>query len=149
MTELNMKDVIVRFWTSVHEGVFRATEGRVLDQVLGMPVVRLTTTGRKSGEPRVAMLTAPIRDDKQIVLVGSNAGDYRHPAWYLNLLADPKVTVMTGGRTWQTKARVASSAERKRLWPKVVAVNPGYAQYQDKTDREIPLVILDLNDARG
>jgi deazaflavin-dependent oxidoreductase (nitroreductase family) len=146
VNELNMKDVIVRFWTSVHEGVFRATEGRVLDRVLGMPVVRLTTTGRKSGEPRVAMLTAPVLDEHRIVLVASNAGDRRHPAWYLNLLADPDVAVMAGGRTWTTRARIATPSQRKRLWPKVVAANPGYAQYQDKTDREIPLVIIDTPD---
>ncbi|HXW34747.1 MAG TPA: nitroreductase family deazaflavin-dependent oxidoreductase [Acidimicrobiales bacterium] len=143
MSDLNVKDVFVRFWTSLHEGVFRATEGRVLDRVLGMQVVRLTTKGRKSGQARVAMLTAPIYDDGQIVLVASNGGDYRHPAWYLNLVADPHVEVMLGGRTIRTLARVATPAQRKSLWPRVVAVNPGYAQYQAKTDREIPLVIID------
>jgi deazaflavin-dependent oxidoreductase (nitroreductase family) len=146
VSDLNMKDVVVRFWTSLHEGIFRATEGRVLNRVLGMTVLRLTTIGRNSGQPRVVMLTAPICDDDRIVLVASNAGDYRHPAWYLNLLADPVVEVMVDGRTWRTRARIATAAERAEWWPTVVAMNPGYAQYQDKTDREIPLVILDPAD---
>jgi deazaflavin-dependent oxidoreductase (nitroreductase family) len=142
MSELNVKDVIVRFWTSVHDGVFRATEGRLLNQVLGMSVVRLTTTGRRSGAPRVSMLTSPVWDDDRVVLVASNAGDYRHPAWYLNLLSDPVVSVGMDGRTWTARARVAGPGERAELWPQVAKANPGYEQYQAKTDREIPLVII-------
>lgn len=142
MNEVNVKDVIVRFWTSIHEGVFRATNGQVLNHVLGMPVLRLTTVGRRTGEPRVSMLTAPICETNRIVVVASNAGDYRHPAWYVNMQANPEVTVMMDGRTWQTIGRLATAAERDELWPEVVEVNPGYAQYQAKTQREIPLVIL-------
>jgi deazaflavin-dependent oxidoreductase (nitroreductase family) len=142
VSEVNVKDIIVRYWTSVHEGVFRATNGRVLNRVLGMPVLRLTTVGRRTGEPRVAMLTAPVCEADRVVVVASNAGDYRSPAWYLNLVANPAVTVMMDGRTWATTGRIATPAERNQLWPEVVKVNPGYAQYQAKTAREIPLVIL-------
>jgi deazaflavin-dependent oxidoreductase (nitroreductase family) len=142
MTGLNVKDVIVRFWTSVHEGVFSATDGRVLNRVLGMPVVRLTTVGRHSGRPRVSMLTTPRVDDELILLVASNAGDARQPAWYLNLLADPTVEVMMDGQAWTATARVATREERRAWWPDVVRANGGYAQYQDKTDREIPLVVV-------
>jgi deazaflavin-dependent oxidoreductase (nitroreductase family) len=142
VTEINVKDIIVRYWTSVHEGVFRATNGQVLNRVLGMPVLRLTTVGRRSGEPRVAMLTTPICEDDRVVLVASNAGDYRNPSWYLNFVANQTVTVMMDGRTWSTTGRIATPAERDELWPRVVKVNPGYAQYQAKTAREIPLVIL-------
>jgi len=140
--EVNVKDVIVRFWTSVHEGVFRATDGRLLNRVLGMPVVRLTTVGRQSGAPRVAMLTAPVCEADRLVLVASNAGDHRHPAWYLNLLASPVVSVTMDGETWTTEARPATAEERAELWPRVLSSNPGYGQYQEKTDRQIGLVIV-------
>jgi deazaflavin-dependent oxidoreductase (nitroreductase family) len=89
------------------------------------------------------MVTAPICDDDRVVLVASNAGDYRQPAWYLNVLADPVVHITFDGMTWQARARVATAAERAQLWPTVVAANSGYAQYQDKTEREIPLVIVE------
>jgi deazaflavin-dependent oxidoreductase (nitroreductase family) len=144
MSEINLKDVIVRFWTSVHEGVFRATDGVLLNRVLDMPVVRLTTVGRRSGMPRVAMLTAPISDADRVVLVASNAGDHRNPAWYLNLLANPAVSVMMDGRTWTARTRVASPVERAELWPRIKSVNPGYGQYEAKTLREIGLVIVPL-----
>jgi deazaflavin-dependent oxidoreductase (nitroreductase family) len=142
MSDINLKDVIVRFWTSVHEGVFRATDGRLLNRVLEMPVVRLTTVGRRSGMPRVAMLTAPISDADGVVLVASNAGDHRNPAWYLNLLAHPVVSVMMDGQTWTARARVATAEERAELWPRIKTVNPGYGQYEAKTLREIGLVIV-------
>jgi deazaflavin-dependent oxidoreductase (nitroreductase family) len=141
-SELRLKDLVVRFWTSVHEGVFRATDGRILNRVLGMPVVRLTTVGRRSGTPRVAMLTAPICEADHLVLVASNAGDHRHPSWYLNLLLNPDVSVTMDGKTWNTRARPATHEERAELWPRVVAANPGYGQYQAKTAREIGLVLV-------
>jgi deazaflavin-dependent oxidoreductase (nitroreductase family) len=142
MSDVNVKDVIVRFWTSLHEGIFRATDGQVLNRVLDMPVVQLITIGRRSGEPRVTMLTAPVWDADRIVVVASNAGDYRHPGWYLNLLANPTVTVTMDGQTWTTQGEIPTPAERRELWPRVVQSNPGYAQYQSKTAREIPLVVL-------
>jgi deazaflavin-dependent oxidoreductase (nitroreductase family) len=142
MNELNAKDLIVRFWTSVHEGVFRATDGRILNRVLGMPVVRLTTVGRRSGAPRAVMLTAPVCEAGYLVLVASNAGDHRHPAWYLNLMANPDVSATMDGDTWTARARPATPEERAELWPRVVAANAGYGQYQAKTPRQIGLVIV-------
>jgi deazaflavin-dependent oxidoreductase (nitroreductase family) len=142
VSEVNVKDLMVRFWTSVHEGVFRATDGQVLNRVLGMPVVRLTTVGRRSGAPRVVMLTTPICEPDYLVLVASNAGDHRPPAWYLNLLAHPMVSVTMDGQTWTAPARAATPDERSRLWPRVRDANPGYDQYQAKTGRQIALVIV-------
>jgi deazaflavin-dependent oxidoreductase (nitroreductase family) len=79
-----------------------------------------------------------------LVIVASRGGDDHHPAWYLNLLAEPKVTVsLQGGPKREMVARVASADERERLWPKVTAAYKGYAGYQSKTDREIPLVFLE------
>ncbi len=108
-----------------------------------MPVVELTTIGRKSGQKRSVMLTSPIQDGDTIVVVASRGGDDVHPAWFLNLQADPDVDVSIKGAPAQPMtARVATADERARLWPEVTAKAKNYAAYQTKTDREIPLVLL-------
>ncbi len=108
-----------------------------------MPVVQLTTIGRKSGQPRTVMLTSPVHDDDRVVLVASYGGDDRHPAWFLNLRDNPKVELTMEGRRRRMRARVASTDEKAELWPRVVAGYRGYAQYQTRTRRDIPLVILE------
>lgn len=108
-----------------------------------MPVVLLTTTGRITGKRRTTVLTAPVRDAERMVLVASYGGDDRHPTWFLNLREHPEVEVTVGGRTRSLRARVASSEEKARLWPDVVARYRGYREYQERTGRDIPLVILE------
>ena len=109
-----------------------------------MPVLELTTTGRKSGEPRSVMLTSPVQEGDTIVVVASRGGDDHHPAWFLNLRDQPRVEVaFKGGARVPYTARAATADERARLWPQVTATYKGYAGYQSKTDREIPLVLLD------
>ena len=125
----------------VHRNLFEATKGRLGGTVAGMPALILETTGRKSGQRRSSMLTAPIQEDGDIVLVASKGGDDRHPAWYLNLKADPEVTITMGGRTFDAVAREATSDERAALWPRIVQSYKGYAGYEQRTDREIPVVI--------
>ena len=137
------KDAVAQFWTRLHEAAFRASNGLLFNRFFGMPVVMLTTTGRKSGSPRTTMLTAPVRDGDRIVLVASYGGDDRHPAWFLNLRANPRVEVMMDGRTRRMRARIASREEKAALWPRVTAAYWGYAQYQRQTTRDIPLVILE------
>jgi deazaflavin-dependent oxidoreductase (nitroreductase family) len=113
--------------------------GRVAD----MPVLRLTTYGRKTGEPHTVLLTAPLRAGDELVVVASRGGDDHSPAWYLNIERNPIVDVeLAGGRRQQMRARVASEGERTDLWPRVTRVHPGYADYQEKTTRQIPLVLL-------
>lgn len=109
-----------------------------------MPVVELTTTGRRSGERRATMLTSPVRDGDAFVVVASRGGDDHHPAWFLNLRDDPNVEVVIEGhpRVAMT-ARIADPQERARLWPLITAKYPNYAGYQRKTNREIPLVLLE------
>lgn len=127
-----------------HRAIFDASHGKVFGRVGAMPVVKLTTTGRKSGEPRTVMLTSPARTaDGHLVIVASWGGDDRHPAWYLNLEADPSVEVTAEGRTFSAQARTATPTERDALWPTVVSTYDSYAGYQEATEREIPLVILD------
>lgn len=137
------KDAAARLINGLHRGIFRATNGKLLSRVAGMPVVMLTTTGRKSGQPRTTMLTSPIQEGDCIVLVASYGGDPRHPAWFLNLEANPDVEVVTGGKRSKMKARVATSEEKDRLWPQLTARYKGYEAYQTKTTRDIPVVLLE------
>ena len=137
------KDAAARFWTSLHEAAFRASNGLLFNRLGGMPVVMLTTTGRRSGRPRTTMLTAPVRDGERLVLVASYGGDDRHPAWFLNVRAHPQVEVLMDGRARRMRARVASAEEKAALWPRVTAAARNYAQYQRQTARDIPLVILE------
>ena len=104
-------------------------------------VLLLTTTGRKSGAPRVAPLIY-LRDGERLVLVASKGGMDHHPLWYHNLVANPEVEVQIGAETRPMTARTATPAEKAALWPKVVAVYRDYADYQARTTRDIPAVIL-------
>lgn len=128
----------------IHRGVLLASGGRLGWETANMPVLELTTTGRKSGQKRSVMLTSPVQDGDTIVIVASRGGDDHHPAWFLNLRDDPDVQVAyKGGPKKPMKARQATPAERAELWPKVVATYKGYGQYQSNTEREIPLVLLE------
>jgi deazaflavin-dependent oxidoreductase (nitroreductase family) len=137
------KDRLFRIGTSLHRAIFAVTQGRLLGKMAGMPVVLLTTTGRRSGAPRQTMLTTPLQMDGRIVLVASYGGDRRHPAWFLNLRENPDVIATMAGRTQKMRARVAPTEEKAELWPKVTSRYRGYAGYQKRTDRDIPLVILE------
>lgn len=125
----------------VHRGVRRVSGGHLLGTLGSMPVVELHTTGRKSGQRRTTMLTTPISDDERVVLVASKGGDDRDPDWYRNLVADPEVELIIDGDTKRMTARTATADEKAELWPTIVEVYKGYAGYQDKTGREIPVVI--------
>lgn len=127
----------------VHRTVLHVSGGRAGGTAMGMPVVELHTTGRRSGMPRTTMLTVPVVEGGQVVLVASKGGDDRAPDWYLNLLANPGIEVTMAGRRRTMRARCASAEEKAQLWPQVVAANPGYARYQRRTSRDIPLVICE------
>lgn len=140
---INVKDVAAKAVTNLHKAVFRATKGRMGGKGFGMPVVELATTGRKSGKRRTTMLTTPVHDDGRVILVASYGGDDRHPTWFLNLRDNPEVELTMNGKTRPMRARVASSDEKAELWPQVVGAYKGYGQYQQRTERDIPLVILE------
>lgn len=137
-----MKDIVARVSSLIHRTVYRTTGGRVLGRAFGMQVLELETIGRRSGKRRTSMVTTPVHDDDRLVLVASYGGDDRHPAWFLNLRDNPQVKVTTGGRTQSMLARVATPEEKAELWPQVVEAYKGYAGYQEKTKRDIPLIIL-------
>ena len=127
----------------VHRVVLGVTGGRVGWSAYGMPVVELTTTGRRSGQPRTTVLTSPYQEGPTIIVVASRRGDDHHPAWYLNLRDQPNVKMSVGGGpARRMRAEIAGPDERARLWPLVTAHHRNYAGYQAKTKREIPLVLL-------
>jgi deazaflavin-dependent oxidoreductase (nitroreductase family) len=129
---------------ALHRALLTVTFGRVGWQAGPMPVLELTTTGRKSGRPRSVMLTSPVQEGDVWVVVASRGGDDHHPAWFLNLRDRPEVEVRRGGKPKERmRARIATAEERARLWPQVTSAYEGYAGYQEKTDREIPLVLLE------
>ncbi|MCA1671362.1 MAG: nitroreductase family deazaflavin-dependent oxidoreductase [Actinobacteria bacterium] len=129
--------------TGLHAAVFRVSGGRVFGRAGGMPVLILTTMGRKSGRERSTVLTTPVHDDDRVVLVASFGGDDRHPDWYRNLRENPDVRVRLAGRQQAMVARLASPNEKEALWPRIVDAYGGYDRYQQKTDRDIPVVILE------
>ena len=136
-------DPVFKIVTRFHRALFDLTKGRVAGKVLGMPVVKLTTTGRKSGQPRITMLSSPLQDSERVILVASKGGADKHPVWYLNVRDNPEVTLTMQGKTRRMVAHTASPQEKAELWPRIVADYPNYAGYQKKTDRDIPVVVLD------
>jgi len=137
-------DLALKTMNGVHRAMLKLTGDRLGWTLSNMPALELTTIGRKSGQPRSVMLTSPLQEGTTIVVVASRGGDDTHPAWYLNLRDNPDVEVAYQGRTKQKMAaRIASPDERARLWPLVIADHKNYAGYQTKTDREIPLVLLE------
>ena len=136
-------DLMLKGMNAVHRGLLKVSGGRVGWSGMGMPVLELTTIGRKSGQPRSVMLTSPISDGDSMIIVASRGGDDTHPAWFLNLRDNPDVEVATQGTpSRKMTARVATTEERGRLWPQITKDHTNYAGYQRKTDREIPLVYL-------
>ena len=137
-------DAVLKVMNGAHRVIMKATGGRVGWSAGSMPVVELTTTGAKSGLPRTVLLTSPIQEGDAYVVVASRGGDDHHPAWFHNLKANPEVQVsIKGAPARPMRARVADAAERARMWPTVETTYKGYAGYQRKTEREIPLVFLE------
>jgi deazaflavin-dependent oxidoreductase (nitroreductase family) len=132
----------IRAIDRLHRLWWPLTRGRLEERLIGTPFLLLTTRGRRSGVPRTVALLAT-RDGDRLLLVGSLGGNERHPAWYLNLLADPQVEVELRGERASWTARVAEGEERAALWPKVVGAWRHYAAYQRRTDRQLPLVVLE------
>jgi F420H(2)-dependent quinone reductase len=108
----------------------------------GVPVCLLTSRGRRSGQPRTTPLLY-LADGERVILVASQGGLPRHPAWYFNVTADPEVTVQTGRRVRPMRARVADERERADLWPRLVRMYADFDTYQSWTDRQIPVVVCE------
>jgi deazaflavin-dependent oxidoreductase (nitroreductase family) len=139
----NPRDRITRVVNKIHRTLFTLSKGRIGGRLRGMPIVLLTTTGRKSGEPRQNMVGVPLIDGDRLVLVASFGGAPNHPQWFLNLKARPRVEVTREGRTSPMEARVAEGPEREELWQRVVASNSDIGKHQTQITREIPVVVLE------
>jgi deazaflavin-dependent oxidoreductase (nitroreductase family) len=142
-----MPKAMARGFSSLHRAVVSISGGRVGAKFRGQPVILLTTTGRKTGKARTWPLVGlPIDEQERTrgwVVAGSNGGHDAHPSWYLNLQAHPEATVRDGTEETDVRARDATSAERAEHWPRFVDVLDTYAEYQDATDRTIPVVLLE------
>jgi F420H(2)-dependent quinone reductase len=133
--------LVMKVLGTVHRWIYRVSEGKLGKTFFGSPVLLLTTTGRRTGQPRTWPLTY-LPEGERLIIIASNGGQPNHPAWYLNLRATPQVSVQLRDRVRTMIAQTTEGDERARLWSRVVEEYPAYAEYQRKTDRQIPVVVL-------
>ena len=135
--------LIAWFFVPVHRLLFRLSGGRLLDRLEGVGVLILVTKGRRSGKPRSSpLLYFRFEESGDLLVVASNYGQDHHPAWYLNIAADPNVSVEVKGERFAAEARITQGDERTALYDQVIAANPRFATYYAATDRQIPVVTL-------
>jgi len=132
--------------TRLHVGLYRRTGGRIGRKLAGAPVLLLDHVGRRSGAARTTPLLY-LDDGEDLVIVGSRGGSKAPPAWWLNLEASPRTTVQVGPRRREVLARTASPDEKARLWPRLIQTYSDFQTYQDRTDRDIPVIILEPGSA--
>jgi deazaflavin-dependent oxidoreductase (nitroreductase family) len=135
--------VVIKWMSRINTWLYKATGGRIGGTFLqGAPVALLTTTGRKTGQPRVSPLLY-LRDGDRVVVVASHGGREKNPLWYLNLKANPKVQVQIKKEVLNLTARDATEEERAKYWPQLVKMYTSYDDYQSWTDRKIPVVVCE------
>jgi len=139
---MDLRKQAQRGFTGLHSRVYRLTGGRIGRSMGSAEAILLTTTGRKSGAERTTPLTV-VPDGERLILIASNGGAQKHPDWYLNLTANPEVRIQRGAAVQTMRARTAGPAERQALWDRAVSIYSGYAGYQRKTEREIPVVVCE------
>ena len=133
--------ITIKIIGAIHRWLYRGSGGKWGQTFFGSPILLLTTTGRRTGQPRTWPLTY-LPEGERLIVIASNGGQPNHPAWYLNLQSNPQVSAQLGDQTHTMIAKTAEGAERARLWSRVVEEYPAYAGYQRKTDRQIPVVVL-------
>ncbi len=141
MPAVRRSPLLKLFWR-IHPWLYRSSNGRLGAKMFGNPVLLLTTTGRKTGQERTNTLYY-FTDEGRYIVIASNAGYGKHPAWYLNLIALPHARVQAGRTKVEVSGREAAGEERQALWAKALAMDSSYADYQDWTERQIPVVILE------
>jgi F420H(2)-dependent quinone reductase len=129
-------------WVSAQVEQYEATGGKEGGTLEGAPCVILTTKGRKTGKLRKTPLMR-IEHEGVYAVVASLGGAPQHPVWYLNLLANPDVSLQDGDKVFDFRARTATPEEKRHWWPRLTAVWPPYSEYQSKTERDIPVVLLE------
>jgi deazaflavin-dependent oxidoreductase (nitroreductase family) len=139
---MSMPAGMLRALGKLNVPVYRLTRGRLMGTIGKAPVLLLTSTGRRSGQPR----TAPVlylRDGERVIVIGSNAGNTRAPAWSFNLKANPEAEVQIGGERRLVRARLAEGEERAELWRKMNAQYAGFEDYSERTSRDIGVFVLE------
>ena len=121
--------------------LYKVTNGAVGGSMLGLPVLLLTSTGRKSGQSRTVPLGF-LKDGATYVVIASNGGNPRHPAWFFNLQSNPEATIQVKNTQLKVRAEQANLEQRRQLWARLVEASPNYAKYQQRANREIPVMIL-------
>ncbi|MFZ1161316.1 nitroreductase family deazaflavin-dependent oxidoreductase [Mycobacterium sp.] len=134
--------VLLKYFARVHIWVYLRTNGRLGAKLLWFPAALLTTTGRKSGEPRTTP-TLYLRDGERVILPASFGGRAQNPTWYLNLKTNPLVNVQIRDERLQMSARDATDSERAQYWQSLMEIYPPYRGYREATDRQIPLVVCE------
>jgi deazaflavin-dependent oxidoreductase (nitroreductase family) len=136
-----MRDRTAKHLSTFHTILYRATRGRLGRRLVGNDMVLLTTKGRRTGRLHTVPLLY-LRDEENLVIIASWGGRPYHPDWYANLQAHPHATVQVNGRKWTVSASTMNGTEREKWWPRIVDAYDGYATYQSRTDRPIPVVRL-------
>jgi deazaflavin-dependent oxidoreductase (nitroreductase family) len=141
-----MRPLLVRLAThylgALHRVLYRLSGGRIGSHIWGLPIVLLTTTGRVSGRQRTVPLCS-LRKGESFLVIASYGGLDRAPAWWLNLQREPRATVQIGSATRDVVAREAEGDERAQIWAEVTRIAPGYLGYERRTERRIPVVVLE------
>jgi F420H(2)-dependent quinone reductase len=143
-TMATKRNAIVELFWKVHPWLYRWSGGRIGGRIMNLPVLLLTTTGRRSRTPRTKALMYLPKGNSYVV-IASYLGEPRHPAWWLNLQVDPTAEIQVGSRRLTVVAREADGDERERLWKEIVERQSDYAEYQQRTERRIPVVVLDTS----
>jgi len=136
-----MYNTIFKLFTATHLFIYRLSGGRISGVVQGLHVLILTTTGRKSGKPRTTPL-GYFKHEGGYVITGSNSGSNQNPAWYYNLKSDPSAAIQIKNRHTPVHAEEVTGDSRHQLWKELIRISPAYADYQKRTSRKIPMVIL-------
>ncbi len=146
MTNKNINRTWLRIQSNIHRIIYQVSNGRIGSQ-FGAPVLLITTIGRKSGQPRTNPLFY-LEDGENWVVVASNAGSDNHPAWWLNLLANPSAQIQIEERHYQVTAYAVTKEEKDRLWPRLLNLFSGYDDYQQMTERVVPVTMLEPNEGQ-
>lgn len=136
-----LRRVTFKVLTSMHCLVYRLSGGKIAGKLNNIPILLLTTTGRRSGKPRTVPL-GYLTDDDHLLVIGSYGGWSHDPAWVHNLRANPRVTVQIGRDTTPMRAEVAGPVQRQRLWTQITGQAPIYRRYDRNTTRQIPVIVL-------
>lgn len=144
--KIRQPNLVIRFLRSAHPWLYRLSGGRLGTRLLGMPVLLLNSTGRKTGIGHVRALSY-IYDQGNYVLAASNGGADFHPDWWINLKAQPRAKIQVGRKELKVSAHEAEGEERSKLWQRFVQMESRYKKYENRTKRLIPVIILQLEES--